>query len=246
MNSNTTTGEQRRSELTELRRELREKQSYLDDDREDLWADISRWLLQSYNAPVGSLRTMVRSKLAELQENPQHKLYDHPEVDQGEEAFPEDCKGCPHYGVQCPVLARHITNQTLERIFDEAEDDVDLQGKLSSYAADHHCQVIQDQISKWETGYEEFLSEGERLRMELLADINGHDLDGLGLDVERALAADADGHDRGDVPAPVAGSDAAGGTLKAAADGGPPDEAADRIAALTDDLMTEEGEEGDA
>lgn len=246
MNKTHANGERRRSELSELRRELRDKQSYLSDDSERLWADISRWLLESYDIPVGSLRTMVRGELAELQEDPQHKLYDHPDVDDGEAAFPDACKGCPHYGVQCPVLARHVSKQTLERIFDEAEDDDELQGRLSSFAAKHHCHVIQTTISEWEDGYAAFLSEGEMLRMRLNADIKGIDLEELGPDIGRALSDDEDAPSDSPTTVPDTGSSEADlvpdSTLGAE---GPPDEVADRVAAVTQSLMAEE-EEGDA
>ena len=249
MNPEHTSGEQRRSEVAELRRELRDKQSYLSDGREELWAEISRWLMESYNTPVGSLRTKVRSRLAELQEDPQHKMYDHPEVDEGTEAFPEDCKGCPHYGVQCPVLARHISKKTLARHFDEAEDDDELQGRLSRFAADNHCKVIQEEIDDWQTGYAQFLQKGERLRMELNADINNIDLDDVRPGIKESLDGEGDG-DAAETPTsdtlvPAGGMD--GSPPDADVDGDtPPDEVADRVAAVADSLMSDDGEEGEA
>lgn len=259
MNQTAKSGEHRKSELAEIRRELREKQSYLSDGSEDLWAAISQWLLESYNTPVGSLRTKVRGALAALQDDHEHKMYDHPEVDEGSEAFPDRCKGCPHYGVQCPVLARHVSKQTLERIFDEAEDDDELQGRLSRYAAKHHCQVIQAEIGEWETGYSEFLSRGERLRLELNADINGIDLDDVGVDIEAALAgdADADGDGAGggvgtaasgaQVPAAVAdGAGSAVGLQDDVGGEGPPEEVAERVGAIEQSLMSEDDEEAES
>lgn len=216
MPSNHASGDQRRTEVAELRRELRDKQSLLSDDRDDLWARISEWLVESYNTPVGSLRTKVRTRLADLQENPQHKLYDHPEVDRGEDAFPAACEGCPHYGVQCPVLARRTSKQTLARIFEEAADDDELQQRLAEYAADHHCQVIQQELEEWQTGYAQFLARGEQLRIELNADIAGIDLDDVQPDLARTRTQthaagddDGDGDGDGDGRAPAASAAAA-------------------------------------
>lgn len=247
MNDAHTSGRQRRSELTELRRDLRDKQSYLDDDSEDLWVEISQWLLRSYNAPVGSLRTMVRSRLAELQEDPQHKMYDHPDVDRGEEAFPDDCKGCPHYGVQCPVLARYNTKQTYERIFDESEDDDELQGRLSELAANNHCHVIQNTVSEWESGYAQFLAEGERLRVELSAEINGVNIEEVAPDLGKLMAGDEEGDSEPSLTS-ADGNDPGGtpeldGVLD---DDTPPEEAAERIDEVTERLMQEEDEEAEA
>ncbi|WP_276257221.1 hypothetical protein [Halomontanus rarus] len=236
-------GERRRTELAELRRELRDKQSYLNDGREDLWEAISQWLLESHNVPIGSLRTMVRTELASLQDDPLHKMYDHPEVDDGTEAFPDKCKTCPHYGVQCPVLARHVSKQTLERIFDEADDDDELQAGLSPYAAKHHCHVIQDTISEWETGYAEFLSRGERLRILLNADIKGIDLDDLDGGFEIAFSESGETADSTPTN-PTAGLDGLGLETIPEPDGPPPEDA-QRIAEVTDALMNDE-EEGEA
>jgi hypothetical protein len=242
-------GEHRRSELAELRRELRDKQNYLDDN-DDLWAEIALWLYQSHDAPVGSLRTKVRSRLAELQEDPQHKLYDHPGVDDPEAAFPDACENCPHYGVECPVLARYTTKKTLERHFDEADDDTELQGRLSQYAADHHCEVMQTAISEWESGYSQFLERGERLRMELNAAIKGIDLAETAPELAAALNAAA-GADAGAGDAPSATETAvadvaAGGAAMAVADGrgeGPPPEDAERVAEISQSIMADDEED---
>ncbi|WP_247005041.1 hypothetical protein [Halosolutus gelatinilyticus] len=237
MKSHTNTNhEQRRSELAELRRELRDKQGYLSDDSEELWKAISQWILESYNVPVGSLQTKVQTEMAELQDDPLHKMYDHADVDDGEEAFPKRCKGCPHYGVQCPPLARYHPKKTFERILDESEDDDELQAELSAYAAKHHCSVLQEIISEWERGYANFLSRGEQLRTLLNADIKGIDLETVnGLELEFESPGDALSS-----PATPSPSTAAGHGDE------PPAEAAERIETVTESIMTEDETEGEA
>lgn len=249
MTNRTTSGEQRRSELSELRRELRDKQSYLSDGSDDLWRDISRWLLESYNAPVGSLRSMVLSTLAELQSDHQHRMYDHPNVDHGTDAFPDSCKGCPHYGVQCPVLARHHSKQTFQRIFDQAEDDDALQGKLAAFSAKHHCHVLQETLSEWEEGYAQFLSQGEQLRTLLNADIKGIDISPDDLNPETWSEPTTEASEKPSTSEfPIA--DAVGVPPDdddvGMVDETMPEDVAQRVANISDSLMAEDGEETEA
>lgn len=233
-----TSKEQRRSELRDIRQELKQDLDYLDDEYDDLWKRANQWVQRSWELPVDSLATHVRTRLDDMKETPDHKMWDHPGVDDGEEAFPDECDGCPHYGVQCPIEIRYFTTKRFQRFLEESEDDDELHRKLSDLASDKHCQVLQEALEEWKDDYSEFLQEGEQLRMEVKAAVTRADIDPDELDEIIGGVGDAgNGHE----PSPTSGNghEPTGG-------GTPPDDVAAEVENLRQSLMTEDEEDAEA
>lgn len=208
MNTNThartgeSTLEHKQSELREIRSDLREKQTYIPDGHEALYRAVADWIQRSYDLPMGSIQARVRSRLLGLQQKPQHKFRPHRGVDDAEEAFPDACEGCTHYGGRCPVLAKKVGQDTLERHFDTANSDEELLGRLTQYASQRSCDVLKDEIESGQSQYREFVKEGEKLRTRVNAVVSDIDLgdiedDDLPFDIETP-----DGPDGGTASAP--------------------------------------------
>lgn len=171
------TVEHKQSELREVRADLREKQTWIPEDKADLYHAVSKWIQASYNLPMGSIEARVRSRLMSLPDRPEHKFRDHRGVDNPEEAFPDDCSDCVHYGGRCPVMASKLGGDTLERLFDEASSDEELLGLLSQYASGRSCEVLKQEIGSGQDQYREFVQVGEQLRTRVNAAVSEIDLD---------------------------------------------------------------------
>lgn len=179
-NTNAGTGEStlehKQSELREIRADLREKQAWIPDGHDGLYRAVADWIQGSYDLPMGSIQARVRSRLLGLQQKPQHKFRPHRGVDDPEEAFPDECEDCTHYGGRCPVLANKLGQDTLERHFDTADSDEELLGLLTQYASKRSCDVLKDEIESGQGQYREFVKEGEQLRTRVNAVVSDIDL----------------------------------------------------------------------
>lgn len=234
MNTETTdpngsTIEHKQSELREIRSELREKQPWIPDEETALYQQVSEWILASHDLPMGSIQARVQSRLMALQETPKHKLRPHRGVNDPEEAFPDDCEGCTHYGKRCPVLANKLGRDTLERHYDEAESDEDLLGRLSQFASRKHCDILKAEIESGQTQYRQFVKKGERLRARVNAAVSDIDLSGLD---EDAIALGENGELSGAETGPSMGEF-------------PSEEVAEKVAAVTEQI-TSDDEEGES
>jgi hypothetical protein len=252
-----TTNQTARSELAELRSELRQKHDWVKDDKQ-LWVEISVWLQAASKQPDGSVTALVQRRLQELTSKPEHKMFPHSDVDEPEDAFPEDCEGCPHYGVQCPMTARKTSADKLERIIEEAEDDDELQSRLYAFANRQNCHVIPDLLDERAKTYRKLLSWGEELRRRLVATTSDMNLEEVDIDASLLDQFDIDPEEfgmtaedlkttpskngNGIAPASVLSG---GGSSASGMNADPPAEAAERIRAITDEVMGD-GEDGDA
>jgi len=52
----------------------------------------------------------------------EYRMYDHDRVENGEDAFPDACEGCPHYGGGCPIITWRSPQEELDRIAESATD----------------------------------------------------------------------------------------------------------------------------
>ncbi|APX00193.1 hypothetical protein CHINAEXTREME_20490 (plasmid) [Halobiforma lacisalsi AJ5] len=153
--------DEERTELSELRRTLANKYEYVRDDDPELYREIDEWLRESVSLPDGSVGSAVKSRLRELKRG--NKMRDHRRIDDPEEAFPDACEGCPHYGVACPMVKRYSVTKTMERILRTAESDEDVIEKLTDLAIEWDCHVVLDELEAYQDSYGDFLERGYEL-----------------------------------------------------------------------------------
>jgi len=57
---------------------------------------------QSLQVPASTVSDYIDHQLSEMEA--EYRMYDHDRVENGEDAFPDACEGCPHYGGGCPII----------------------------------------------------------------------------------------------------------------------------------------------
>lgn len=168
-----------RAELRDIRSELREKQDYIRDNPQ-LWAEVSLYLQATADPPAESLPQLVWTRLGNLQTHEDHKMHDHRGVDDPEDAYPDDCEGCPHYGSsRCPVLADKMAHDHIEYLLENIDDENALEGKLMRIANRHHCHIIKGAVNDWSTSFADYLEQGHDLRERVVAEIHGIDRESI-------------------------------------------------------------------
>jgi hypothetical protein len=136
---------QQKSEIQLLRERLLRMEPDIDD--ESLSKKILAWLYATSNTGhQGSLESHVRGELGALTRDTDHKMYPHTDVDKPEDAFPNECEGCPHYGEVCPIIAEDRGRKHLARLYDAAESDDDLAAQLFDAANEYDCHVLHDVV----------------------------------------------------------------------------------------------------
>lgn len=150
-----------RQSLSYIRQEILEYRPDIVDD--DLRAWVTRFLTDSTDLPPSSAREHLSQTLHEINES--HAMYREPGMTNAEDAFPDSCKGCEHYGTRCPVLTENRTIKHRKRIFRETSDPTELRRRLREYAIDHGCHVIKHAIDELTEEHEPMLAEGQTLLM---------------------------------------------------------------------------------
>lgn len=150
-----------RQNLTYVRQELLEYRPDIVDD--DLRAWVTRFLMDSTDLPPSSAREHISQTLHEI--NERHAMFREPGMTNAEDAFPDRCKDCQHYGSRCPVLTENRTIKRRKRIFRETSDPSELRRRLREYSIDHGCHVIKDAIDELTEEHEPMLAEGQLLLM---------------------------------------------------------------------------------
>ncbi|WP_455448178.1 hypothetical protein [Natrinema thermotolerans] len=163
--------DQQRSELSELRRSLSIKQDYVRDEDPELFEEIGTFLQVSATLHDGSVASRVQSKLRELKRG--NKMRAHRGVDDPEDAFADDCDGCEHYGVNCPMLNRYSVTKTISRVIEEAESDDEVIEKLTDIAIENNCHVVLDELDDCQDSYAELLERGYELKTRAVEAISG-------------------------------------------------------------------------
>jgi len=179
--------DQQRTELTDLRRKLANKYEYVREEGEvELYEEIDVFLQETASLHDGSVAARIKSTIRELKRG--NKMRDHRGVEDPEDAFPDDCEECPHYGVVCPIVKRYSVTKTIERILDQAESDEELLDKLTDIAIENDCDQLLDELEACQDSYADRLEEGYDLNSRATtvlsstsatvdADANGVDLD---------------------------------------------------------------------
>lgn len=186
-NTSTEIDDQQRTELSEVRQRLFDIYEYVRDDDPELYQEINRWLRASISIPDGSVGEAVNSRLRELKRG--NKMRDHRGVDDPSEAFHDDCEGCPHYGVSCPMVKGYRCKKTINRVLETANSDEEVIEELSDLAIEKDCHVVLEELDDYQNSHAEFLKEGYRLNSRAVAVLSDEsnenaDLDETGMTAE--------------------------------------------------------------
>lgn len=147
-------------ELAEIRRELRRNRLYLEDD--ELRGEVGDWIEQSHvQSDADTARQYVEERLNGLLDG--FPMYNAPSVARGEEAFPDDCEGCPHYGAACPVVTDSRETEWRERKLKEADSEREARRVFEQQARDVDCQRIPEFLDDWDTNHKDLLKRGQEL-----------------------------------------------------------------------------------
>jgi hypothetical protein len=142
-----------------LRDSLRDTLPYIDDV--DLKTRVIEWLKASHEIPAGQLDEHIEAQLAALEA--EYKMYNHDGVDDGIEAFPDACEGCPHYGGGCPVVTQSTPQQKLKQIAEETETQADFAREIRNLARQYECHRIPEWLAEWNDRYKTQIAEGWEL-----------------------------------------------------------------------------------
>lgn len=147
------------SELRELREDLRFNRSYVSDELAD---EISRWILESWKrSDADTAQEYVEHQLNRLLQR--NQMYNSADVADAEDAFPDACEGCQHYGAACPVLVDGIQTEWRDRALEDAETEKDARRVYEKQALDVGCIVIPRLLESWDDSISGFMERGERL-----------------------------------------------------------------------------------
>ncbi|WP_255149786.1 hypothetical protein [Halorarius halobius] len=170
-------------EKAEIRRELRLYRGYVEDD--DLRSRITDWIDESHElTEADTAERYVEQRLNELLE--EYPMYHSTAQKRGEDAFPDECKECRHYGSSCPVLLDLVETDWRERRLEEAETEQEARRIYQQQARDVGCTRIPAYLNEYENEHEDFMREGQALVSEVLDAIHVDPADVSGEDVEVA------------------------------------------------------------
>jgi hypothetical protein len=154
--------DQQQTELTELRRKLANKYEYVREEGElELYEEIDEFLRETASLHDGSIAARIKSTIRELKRG--NKMRDHRGVEDPEDAFPDECEECPHYGVQCPIVKRYSVTKTIERVLEQAESDDEVLEQMTDIAIENDCHQLLDELEACEDSYSDRLEEGYEL-----------------------------------------------------------------------------------
>jgi len=139
--------------------------------------------------PASTVSDYIDHQLSEMEA--EYRMYDHDRVENGEDAFPDACEGCPHYGGAVRLLrgARH--KRELDRIAESATDGTTFKREIRGLATLHDCHRIPTWITQWETRYEGARRGGWDIYLSIEIDVGLMDSPGAEMKVD--LSADDDG-----------------------------------------------------
>ena len=167
-----------------LRTTLQRRVKHIQDD--DLKRKAVRWIQQSLQVPASTVSDYVDHQLSEMEAD--HRMYNHDGVENAEDAFPDACEGCPHYGGGCPIVTQRSPQAELDRIAESATDGAAFKREIRSLATLHDCHRIPEWITQWETRYEGLVEEGWDIYLSIEVDVGM--MDSPGADVKVDLSDD--------------------------------------------------------
>lgn len=149
-----------RSELAEIRRDLRDMRWYIDDA--ELRDAVNEWLDESYDeSDADTAREFVEAALTRMLSR--HPMYHAPGLNRPEDGFPDECQGCQHATGACPVLLDDTEVRWRERALAEAETEEEARRIYQRQAIDVDCHRIPDLLEAWETDHAAFIRRGQSL-----------------------------------------------------------------------------------
>ncbi|WP_440767509.1 hypothetical protein [Natronorubrum sp. DTA7] len=163
--------DQQRTELSEVRQRLFNVYEYVREDDPELYREIDAWLRKSVSIPDGSVGEAVKSRLREIKRG--NKMRKHRGVDDPTDAFHDDCEGCPHYGVACPMIKSYRGKQTIKRILETATSDGQVIEDLSDLAIEEDCDVVLEELDDYQNSHAEFLKAGYELKARATEIVSG-------------------------------------------------------------------------
>jgi len=175
------------SNLEWLRKTLQRRVKHIQDD--ELKRRAVRWIQQSLQVPASTVSDYIDHQLSEMEA--EYRMYDHDRVENGEDAFPDACEGCPHYGGGCPIITWRSPQEELDRIAESATDGTTFKREIRGLATLHDCHRIPTWITQWETRYEGLVEEGWDIYLSIEIDVGLMDSPGAEMKVD--LSADDDG-----------------------------------------------------
>lgn len=150
-----------RQSLDYVRQELLEYRPDIVDA--ELRSQVTEFLMESADLPPATAREHIAQELHDIRS--EHAMRRETGMTDPEQAFPDRCRGCPHYGVRCPVLTETRAIDRRKRIFRETDSPIELRRRLREYAIDYDCGVIKDAIDDLVEDHQPLLVEGHTLLM---------------------------------------------------------------------------------
>lgn len=182
----------RRQFLGYLQQELTKYRPDIHDD--ELREAVNEFLIKASDVPMATAREFISSELAELRK--ENDMMMGPDNRDPSEVFPEECQGCEHYGINCPIMTERAQVKRRKSIMQETQDPDRLRYLLRQYAIDNSCDVLLDRLEQISQNYGPLVREGQLL----LIRVEDHLLwDDESEAVERAMASEealADAVDR--------------------------------------------------
>jgi len=156
------------SNLEWLRKTLQRRVKHIQDD--ELKRRAVRWIQQSLQVPASTVSDYIDHQLSEMEA--EYRMYDHDRVENGEDAFPDACEGCPHYGGAVrPIITWRSPQEELYRIAESATDGTTFKREIRGLATLHDCHRIPTWITQWETRYEGLVEEGWDIYLSIEIDV---------------------------------------------------------------------------
>jgi len=171
-----------------LRNEMQIRLMYIEDS--EMKGRVLDWIEASFDIRAASVEGHIEARLGEVESK--NKMYNHDGVDEGTEAFPDDCEGCPHYGGGCPIVTQKAPKQKIEQLAEEADSPTEFKRGLRRIAGRYECHRISELMSEWDNEYKSLAVEGIRLYREIATDIEIGETDSDGLEPKVDLQADAE------------------------------------------------------
>lgn len=149
----------RRQFLGYIQQELTEYRPEIHDD--ELREAVNEFLIKAADVPMATAREFISAELADLRKD--NDMMMGPGVRDASEAFPEECEGCEHYGINCPIMTDRAQVERRKAIMEETQDPDQLRYLLREYATDNSCDVLLDRLERISQNYGPLVREGQLL-----------------------------------------------------------------------------------
>lgn len=160
------------STVAYIRNELIQQKMLISDD--DFRDRVNDWIKRSLQyTDADTAADYVESRLNGLLDG--NKMYNSAGVVDGAEAFPDECSGCEHYGVSCPIMVDTTLKRARDRELADVNNERDARQVYSKQARDTGCQTIPKYLSEWDEKHSELVREGNELLTELAELVHGTD-----------------------------------------------------------------------